>query len=148
MLVEYNNDVFNAEIEGDKVNIWKYVPVNGFEKVQTQRGIVYYEGHVSKEEISEPFSVSFFAETDDRKYIINTIADKKMTIMCDDQEFAIATGFKETEHGIWVKTVDIESFEVFSMIRYVQNSSDRMLQRLNSTELLDCWKRYVKDVSI
>lgn len=31
MLAEYDNDVFNAEMQGDKVNIWKYVPANGLE---------------------------------------------------------------------------------------------------------------------
>ena len=148
MLVEYNNDVFNAEIQGDKVNIWKYVPANGLEKTQTRRGITYYERYVSKDEISRPFSVSFFAEKDNRKYTINSVIDGKMTIMCDDQEFATTMGFKEMERGVWVKSVDISSFESFLMVKYVQNSSDRIVQNLDSTEMITCWKKYVKDVSI
>lgn len=30
MLTEYNGQIFNAEINGRKVNLWKYIPVNGF----------------------------------------------------------------------------------------------------------------------
>ena len=73
MLVEYNNDVFNAELQGNKVNIWKYVPVDWFKKAQTRKGIVYYENYVSTSETSKPFSVSFFAEKNEKKYIIHSI---------------------------------------------------------------------------
>lgn len=148
MLVEYNNDVFNAELHGNKVNIWKYVPVDGSKKAQTRKGIVYYENYVSTSETSKPFSVSFFAEKNEKKYIIHSIIDKKMTIVCDDHEFAIASGFKELEHGVWIKTVDIDSFESFWMVKYVQDNNDKIVQKLNSTELLVCWEKYIKDVSM
>lgn len=148
MLVEYHNDIFNAEMQGDKVNIWKYIPADGLKKTQTRRGIAYYERSVSKDEISRPFSVSFFAEKDKRKYTITSVIDEKITIMCDDQEFATTMGFQETERGVWVKSVDISSFESFVMIKYVQNSSDRIVQNLDRTEMIACWKKYVKDVSI
>ena len=68
--------------------------------------------------------------------------------MCDDQEFATTMGFKETERGVWVKSVDISSFESFLMVKYVQNSSDKIVQNLDSTEMIACWKKYVKDVNI
>lgn len=71
-----------------------------------------------------------------------------MMIMCDDQEFAAAMGFQETERGVWVKSVDISSFESFSMVKYVQNSSDSIVQNLDRTEMIACWKKYVEDVSI
>lgn len=148
MLIEYHNDVFNATIQGDKVNIWKYVPADGLKKAQTRRGIAYYERYVLKDEISRPFSVSFFAVKGNRKYAITSVIDRKMTIMCDDQEFAATMGFQETERGVWVKSVDISSFESFVMIKYVQNSSDRIVQNLDRTEMIAYWKKYVKDVSI
>ena len=41
MLTEYNGQIFNAEINGRKVSLWKYVPVNSFQKVTRGRGITY-----------------------------------------------------------------------------------------------------------
>lgn len=46
MLVEYKNEIFNAEPQGKKINIWKYVPVEGFEKITNRRGITYYEKNI------------------------------------------------------------------------------------------------------
>ena len=87
-------------------------------------------------------------EEERKKIAGKNINDKKMTIVCDDHEFTIASGFKELEHGVWIKTVDIDSFESFWMVKYVQDNNDKIVQKLNSTELLVCCEKYIKDVSM
>ena len=147
MLVEYNNSVHNADIKGDMVNIWKCVPVDGFERIQTRRGTVYYESFIPKAEVKEFFSVAFFVEKNNRRYIINSLQGDKMTIMCDDMEFAIANGFKEIEHGVWAKTVDKSFSDSFILIKYIQNSDEKVETSLKVREFLDCWTKYIVELN-
>lgn len=146
MLVEYNNNVYNAEVIGDNVNIWKYVPVDGFKKAQTHRGTVYYENYVPKSEVGELFSVAFYTMKDEKKYIIKSLCGEKMTIICDDMEFANSNGFKEFEHGVWEKTVEKSFSNSFLMVKYIQNSEKAEEIAVSETELPIFWTKYVQEL--
>lgn len=94
VLTDYQGKVFNAEIKGDKVNIWKYVPVEDFKKVTIRLGRTYYEKIVDMSEVGSFYSVRFLAYKDNRRFLIKSYTNDDLVIICDDQEYAKANGYK------------------------------------------------------
>ena len=148
MLTEYKGKVFNAEINGNLVTIWKYVFVEGFKRVQTRRGITYYEKIVPKNEVGEFFSVTFFACIMNRRFIVNSLESDKLDVICDDQEYAETHDFSELEHGVWIKKMTLEEFDTFKMIKSIENSDETLEMNLNSEQLKNMWNIYIKEVDI
>lgn len=148
MLTEYNNDIFNAEIHGDMVNIWKYIPVAGFTKNITRRGTVYYEKNVRIDEVNSFFTVEFVLACDNRKFVVKSLIHDNVDFICDDAEYAGKNGFMEMEHGVWVGRKQISSFNEITMIKHIENSSEKAVKSIKIDEFEDMWRRYVKEVSI
>lgn len=146
MLAEYNGQIFNAEINGRKVNLWKYIPVNGFQKVTTSRGITYYEKAVAIEEINDLFTVSFLAFLKDRKFVITSLDGNNLNVLCDDREYAEAHGFTEMEHGVWVSKQTIEKFDRFQLVKSIENCSNKTVLNISKEQVKDLWQKYVKEV--
>lgn len=67
MLTEYEGEIFNAGKNADSVSIWKYIPIKGFEKHTTRRGITYYEKVIKMEDVGELFDITFRALMNDKK---------------------------------------------------------------------------------
>ncbi len=148
MLTEYEGKIFNAEIKGDQVSIWKYVFVEGFEKYQTRRGITYFEKTVPITKIGELFSITFIALIGNRHFVVNSLDAGKLNVISDDQEYAYSHGFSELEHGVWITQKSLAEFDGFQMIKAIENSSERVTVTLNNEQLEDMWNKYVKEVSI
>lgn len=146
MLAEYNGQIFNAEINEQKVSLWKYVPVKGFQKVTTERGITYYEKTIAIEEINNFFSISFLACLKDRKFVITSFDGNNLNVLCDDREYAETHGFSEVEHGVWVSRQSIEKFDRFQLIKSV-NSNDKTVLSISKEQITDLWQKYVKEVN-
>lgn len=147
MLTEYDGQIFNAEINGQKVNLWKYVPVDGFQKVTTEYGITYYEKTITIEEINGFFNVSFLAFLKDRKFIITSLDGNNLNVLCDDREYAETHGFSEIEHGVWVSRQSIENFDRFQLIKSFENSNNQTVLNINKEQIADLWQKYVKEVN-
>ncbi len=148
MLTEYNGQIFNAEINGQKVSLWKYVPVNGFQKVTTGRGITYYEKTIAIEEIKEFFSVSFLAFFKNRRFVITSLNGNNLNVLCDDREYAEAHGFTEMEQGVWASRWSIGKFDSFQLIKSIENRNDRTVLNISKEQITDLWQRYVKEVNV
>ena len=147
MLTEYNGQIFNAEINGQKVNLWKYVPVKGFQKVTAGRGITYYAKTIAIEEINDFFSVSFLAYLKDRKFVITAFDGNNLNVLCNDREYAEAHGFSEMEHGVWVSKQSIEKFDKFQLIKSIENCNDKTVLNISKEQITDLWRKYVKEVN-
>lgn len=148
MLAEYMGGVFNAEIKGDKVNLWKYTPVNGFKMAITSRGVAYYEKTVDLENIECFFSVRFIAvQYDHREFIIKNYIDNSIDVICDDAEYAVKNNFVEVDHGVWITRLKLTDFVRFEMVLTDENGLVKII-KLDKGELMKTWKRYVQDVSI
>lgn len=148
MLTEYNGKVFNAEINGNKISIWKYIPVEGFNKVTTRRGITYYEKIVDVNEVSSFFSVSFIAVKNNMRFTVKSFINEKIEVLCDDCEYAKAHDFTEIEHGVWCSRNTVDYYEKFQLIKSIQDSNERNVKDLSQKDFEDAWKQYVKEVGI
>ena len=149
MLAVYKNQVFNAEnIGGNKLNIWKYVAVEGFERKVTNSGQVYYESIIERSAVESCFSVKFLAEMDKRIFGISDINKDLIDIICDDYEYAMENGFVELERGVWINRKPLYSFSNFQMVKSIQDSSEKIIENISMEELTGMWNKYVSEVSI
>lgn len=146
MLTEYKNSIFNAEIIGNTVNIWKYVPIDGFNKVKTKRGITFYEKTVDKNDVSTFFSVIFFVFNDNKRFVIKSAIDTKIEVMCDDEEYAETHGFSEVEHGVWCMRSTLDNYDRIQMVKCKENSDNKEFIELDKGEFVNAWRTYVKEV--
>ncbi len=147
MLTEYQSEVFNVAIEGNKACIWKYVPVSGFKELKTGRGFTYYEKTVDVKDISELFSVSFIAVMEEKQFAINSIQCDTADIICTNMDYAEANGFQKIERGIWIKRCSIELFEKVIMIKHNEENGRSIEIELKVSELEEYWNKYSKEVN-
>lgn len=149
MLTEYMGDVFSAEIRGDKVDLWKYTPVDGFKIKKTIREITYYEKTVDLKNIECFFSVRFIAvRYDRREFIIKNYIDNSIDVICDDAEYAAKNNFVEVDHGVWIARLKLTDFKGYEMILIDEGGLGTKVIKLDKEGLVTAWKRYVQDVSI
>lgn len=148
MLTEYNGKVFNAEINGNKISIWKYIPVEGFNKVTTRRGITYYEKVVDVNDVNSFFSVSFIAVKNNMQFTVKSFVNGKIEVICDDCEYAKTHNFTEIEHGVWCSRNTVDDYEKFQLIKSIQNSNERVVKDISQKDFSEAWKKYVKEVGI
>ena len=148
MLTEYKGSIFNAEINGDSVSIWKYVPVDGFNEVKTRRGITFYEKIVDKNDVGYFFSVIFNAYNADKKFVVKSVIDGEIEVICDDKEYAESHGFSEIEHGVWCKRNTLDNYNRFQLVKCEENSDDEEYEELDKAGFVNAWRVYVKEVEI
>ena len=148
MLTEYNGNIYNAEINGDLVNIWKYVPVHEFEKKRTRRGVTYYEKNVKTDEVSPFFSVLFKVYHDGKTFVINSLEKDYLDLLCDDEIYAKSHGFVEIERGVWETRLPIEMFSEIIMLKKFEGSNENEIKNIPAVDFEKTWNRYVKDVNI
>lgn len=73
---------------------------------------------------------------------------EKISVICEDMEFAVENGFSEFERGIWGKNFDISYFNIFYLSKYIENTGERTTVKIDVNEFLSLWKKYVSDVSL
>lgn len=140
MLTEYKGQIFNAEIRGDQVNIWKYVPVAGFQRMITNRERIYYEKIVPLEDVKEFFNVTFLAFADERRFVITSLNGDNLNVLCDDREYAEAHGFTEIERGVWISKRTLDEFEKFQLVKSVENCNEKTVLNISKERLAELWK--------
>lgn len=143
MLTEYEGEIFNVKKNADSVSIWKYIPIEGFEKHTTRRGITYYEKVIKMEEVGELFDITFTALINDKKFIVKSMNNKKIDVICDDYEYSKANGFSEIEHGVWSKRLPIDTFSKFDLVKSVENSKRKEVKMLSVKEFIEAYGKYV-----
>lgn len=143
MLTEYKGEIFNVEKNADSVSIWKYIPIKGFEKHTTRRGITYYEKVIKMEDVGELFDITFRALMNDKEFIVKSMNNRKIDVICDDYEYSKANGFSEMEHGVWSKRFPIDAFSEFHLVKSVENSKQKEVKMLSVKEFIDAWRKYV-----
>ena len=147
MLTEYQGQIFNAEMKEGQVNIWKCVPVTGFQKVTTSRGITYYEKNVPAEDVKLFFSVTFLALIKGKRFVITSLDKNSLNVLCDDREYAETHGFTEMEHGVWISKKALQDFDDFELIKSIENSNEKIVMKIEPDQITELWLKYVKEVS-
>lgn len=148
MLTEFSGNIFNAEINGETVCIWKYVPVDGFNEKKTRRGIAYFEKTVNRNDVGTFFSVVFYAFIEDKKFIVKAFVDGEIEVICDDKEYAELHGFSEVEHGVWCKRSIVDDYDEFHLVKCEENSDVKEFEVLDKVGLKNAWRIYVSEVEI
>lgn len=148
MLTEYKGQIYNAEIQGNNICIWKYIPVKGFEKVVTRRGLTYYEKTVDMSEVGPFYSVSFIVFKDKMKFTVKSFLNGKIEVICDDREYAETHGLSEVEHGVWCAQKQVDYFDKIQLIKSIENSDEKESKELSVNEFIEAWRVYVKEVGI
>jgi hypothetical protein len=148
MLTEYEGMVFNVEIRGAEADIWKYIPVDGFKKVTIPGGVTYYEKTVRIKDIGELFSVSFVAFVDGRRFIIDSVNNNNVNVLCDDREYAEKHNYSEIEHGVWISAKPMDMFDKFQMEKLFEDSTEMVVLTMNKNQMVDAWNKYVREVEI
>lgn len=145
MLAEYEEQVFNAEVKGDSVKLWKYTSVENFDKRQ-DGNIVYYEKDIPRNEIKMLFSINFYTFIGDKNFVIDDIKDNELKVICNDGEYALSHSFKEFEHGLWSADIPAEKFDKLLMIKCDEYSDRKIVSELNFEQLKKSWQKYVVDM--
>lgn len=148
MLTEYKGQIFNAEVSDGQVNIWKYVPVKEFQKVTTSRGITHYQKTVPIGDVKEFFSVTFLAFVNGKRFVITSLDESSLNVLCDDREYAETHGFTEMEHDVWISKQTLEEFEEFQLIKSIENCDEKTVLNIRRDQITELWLKYVKEVNI
>ena len=148
MLTEYKGNIYRAQIEGKSIHIWKYVPVENFDKCITKSGITYYEKFVNMDEVSSFFFVAFEVFYDEKTFRIASFDNDFLAIICNDELYSKRNNFTKIERGVWITKKPIISFNEISMITRFVDSEEKIIEQLSIDVFKQKWKCYVKDVSI
>ena len=146
MLAEYNNEIFNAQANGDCVNLWKYVPIEGFDKFTTKRGLTYYEKNVSFEEIKRFFSIKFEVCYDERIFTVYSYDGEFLQLIGSDEFYAIENHFIEIERGIWLTQKPISDFSEIIMTTFISTENRKIVESLSIEDFERNWQRYIAGV--
>lgn len=146
MLAEFRNMVFNCEIKGESACLWKYVPVEGFDRKFTRRGVVYYEKTVNLKDMSVPFFIEFFVLRDGLTFSITDFRDGQAKCICGNSVYAENHGFTEMERGVWMTCIPIRSFDEVIMEKRSENPFDCRRKTLSIGEFEKAWEYYRRDV--
>lgn len=91
------------------------------------------------EEVGELFDITFRALINDKKFIVKSMNNKKIDVICDDYEYSKANGFSEIEHGVWSKRFPIDTFSEFDLVKSVENSKQKEVKILSVKEFIEAW---------
>ena len=146
MLTEYKGQIYNAEIQGNNICIWKYIPVKGFEKVVTRRGLTYYEKTVDMSEVGPFYSVTFIVFKDKMKCTVKSFLNGKIEVICDDREYAETHGLSEVEHGVWCAQKQVDYFDKIQLIKSIENlNANANIEYLMSKKSRELSRQYSAD---
>ena len=148
MLTEYDGKVFRVKIRGDKADIWKYIPVDGFPKATNSRGVTYYKKTVSIKDIGELFEVLFVVFGDGRRFTISSVNNNNIMVLCDSRKYAEEHDFSEIERGVWISAKSIDMFDKFQMIKSIVGRTEKEVLTMNKNQMVDAWNKYVREVEI
>ena len=150
MLTEYNGEIFNAEKRsGNSVNIWKCVPVDGFDKFTTKSGLTYYEKNVNIEEVSPFFYVDFGVCYDGIKFGVYSYDGELLCLICENEAYSRKNNFFEFERGFWLGAKPISDLsEVVMTTNFVDMPVNKIVEYLSIEEFNQKWLRYVVGVEI
>lgn len=148
MLTEYDGKVFRVKIRGDEADIWKYIPVDGFTKATNSRGVTYYKKTVSIKDIGDLFGVLFVAFGDGRQFIIDSVNNNNIRVLCDSRKYAEEHDFSEIERGVWISAKPMDMFDKFQMEKLFEDSAEMVVLTMNKNQMIDAWNKYVREVEI
>ena len=148
MLTEYDGKVFRVKIRGDKADIWKYIPVDGFPKATNSRGVTYYKKTVSIKDIGELFEVLFVVFGDGRRFTISSVNNNNIMVLCDSRKYAEEHGFSELERGVWIAEKSIDLFDKIQMKKLFEDTNEDTITDLNKQQFIDMWNKYEFEPSI
>ena len=107
--------------------------------------ITCYEKTIDINEINNFFEVKFIAEINNKQFIIISIKDDIIEVVCDDYKYAKEHDFKEIEHGVWIKNVSCSSFDKFLLIKIIQDKFGNIteeIKELDKDKLIKNWNFY------
>ena len=124
MIARYKNQYFCIDTSIVPVQIWAYVPVDGFEKKITRRGTIYWEKFIDISEIDELFDVAFAVEWRGSAFNAPFFKEDTVYLRTGDKDEATKYGFQEEifdrgEPIVWCKIVDIDEIEKFFLYKTI-----------------------------
>lgn len=146
MIAKYKNNYCEIDLSVTPVNIWTYHPIDGFEKGITPQGIVYYEKFVELDEIEEVFDVGFSVCWDGEWCgIFYSAPEELLSLVTDDQDFAIAHGMYEFEYTMFRCALPASMFKEYRMWKSVLHEESTYTM-LSYEEFKVLWKLMVADL--
>ena len=147
MIAKYIGKYFCVDTTITPVQIWAYVPVEGFTRKSTRRGTVYYEKYVDISEIDKIFDVGFSVCWDGEWCGVFYSAEKNLlSVGTNNRDFAVAHDMEEFERGTFGCAVSASKFNEYRMYTQDFGAKEKTYTMVSYQEFKALWKQMIAEL--
>ena len=144
MIAQYNGIYCCIDITSKPLQIWTYIPVNGFRRNVTPRGTVYYDQYVGVGDLERVFDVAFAVKYNGEWFGCD-YSPKTQTVILSASDIDIINKYKfhQIERGVYELVVDVSMCQEFKVTYRDFHTKKYESQIVSFSEWQTLWDKLV-----